>query len=330
MTSQKLRWGLLSTANINRALIPPLRAAKRSILKGVASRSKEKAEAYAREWDIPKTYGSYEEMLADPEIEVIYNPLPNSLHCEWTIKACQAGKHVLCEKPLATTVEEVDAMAEAAHRVGVTVTEAFMYRHHAQTLKVKEIVDSGRLGDVRLVRGAFTFLLENPENIRMLPELGGGSIWDVGCYPISYTRYVMEAEPETVSGFQLQSPSGVDIFFTGQMLFAGNRMAQFDSSFSAAPRAYIEIVGKEASLSIPNPYKPGRRESLLLSHGNGQEKIAVRGGELYLGEVEDIESAALDGKPPLISLAHTRANVETILALLRSAKEGRSVSLKGM
>lgn len=327
MATRTLHWGLLSTAAINRALIPPLRAAKRSSLAGIASREIGKATAYAREWDISKAYGSYEEILADPEIDIIYNPLPNSLHAEWTIKACQAGKHVLCEKPLAVSLEEVDAITEAARQAGVSVTEAFMYRHHAQTRQVKAIVDSGRLGELRLVHGAFSFLLTDPENIRMLPELGGGSIWDVGCYPISYARFVVGTEPEEVFGCQLTGPTGVDIFFAGQMRFPGEVVTQFDSGFSAGPRAYLEIVGKEASLNIANPFTPGRRESILISNGGRQEKIVVRSGELYMGEVEDMENAILDGQPPLISLAHSRANVATILAFLHSAKEGQPVRI---
>jgi predicted dehydrogenase len=319
---------LLSTAHINRALIPPLREARRSRLTTVASRSTESAETYARAWEIPQAYGSYEALLADPEIDVVYISLPNQLHAAWTIRACQAGKHVLCEKPLALTVEEVEAIEAAARQAGVVVAEAFMYRHHPQTEKVREMVESGRLGEPRLVRGSFTFLLENPENIRLMPEMGGGSIWDVGCYPISYARYVIGSEPLEVCGWQKTGPSGVDVFFTGQMRFPGEVAAQFDSGFSAPSRAFMEIVGREASLSVAHPFKPGRRESLLLSYGGRVEKVPVRGPELYLGEVEDMEEAILDGKAPRISLAHSRANVAAITSLLRSARESRVVKVE--
>src|SRR3990170_3108765 len=153
--STTLNWGLLSTAKINRALIPPLNASKRTRLLAVASRSQSAAAAYAREWNIPRAHGSYEALLADPEIDVIYNPLPNNMHAEWTIKALKAGKHVLCEKPLALSLKEVDAMSAAARETGKVLAEAFMYRHHPQTLKVKEIVDSGTLGRLHLIKGAF-------------------------------------------------------------------------------------------------------------------------------------------------------------------------------
>lgn len=212
MTNQPLKWGLLSTAKINRALITPLRASPRNRLAAVASRSQASADAYAREWSIPTAHGSYEALLADPEIDVIYNPLPNHLHKEWTIKALAAGKHVLCEKPIALTVAEVDEMAAAAQQYGRVLAEAFMYRHHPQTLKARELVASGAIGRLQLVRGSFTFNMNTDVNIRLNPEMGGGSIWDVGCYPISYARHIIGTEPLEVFGWQLTGSSGIDDF----------------------------------------------------------------------------------------------------------------------
>ena len=179
--TKTLNWGLLSTARINNALIPPLQFSKPNHLLAVASRSQENADIYAKEKKISRAYGSYEALLADPEIDVIYNPLPNHLHAEWTIKAVEAGKHVLCEKPLALSVDEVDAIHAAAHKHGRVVAEAFMYRHHPQTLKVQELVQSGSIGTLKLIRGSFSFILDREEDIRLLdPAMGGGSIWDVG------------------------------------------------------------------------------------------------------------------------------------------------------
>src|ERR1044071_481060 len=176
MADKVLNWGLLSTARINNALIPPLRASKRNRLLAVASRTQEAADQYAREKKIPRAHGSYESLLADPEIDVIYNPLPNHLHAEWTIKAVEAGKHVLCEKPFALNVEDVDAMQAAARKQGRIVMEAFMYRHHPQTLQVQEIVRGSALGTLRLIHGSFSFVLSRVGDIRSLePALGGGS-----------------------------------------------------------------------------------------------------------------------------------------------------------
>ncbi len=322
-----LNWGLLSTAKINRALIKPLRASKRTRLLAVASRSISTAESYAREWNIPRAHGSYEALLADPEIDVIYNSLPNHLHAEWTIKALRAGKHVLCEKPFALTLAEVDAMSQAARETGKVLAEAFMYRHHAQTLKVKEIVDSGILGKLQLIKGAFTFTLTREGDIRSKKETGGGSIWDVGCYPISYTRMIVGADPLEVFGWQLTGAGGVDESFIGQMKFSNEIHSQFDSGLRSPSRSMIEIVGTDASLMIPNPFKPGKSSEIYLSRNDEQEKIKIKGTELYLGEVEDMCDAVTQNKSPRISLEDSRKNIATILALIESAQIGKPVTL---
>ncbi len=327
MSERVLRWGLLSTAHINRSVIPPLRQSSRNELVAVASREKDRARSYAQKWEIPHSYGSYEELLADPTIDVIYNSLPNGLHSEWTIKALQAGKHVLCEKPIAVTTAQVDAMAAAAQKAGKYLTEAFMYRHHPQTLKVKQLVKDGSIGKLRLVRGSFTFQIAKEEDIRLSSALDGGSIWDVGCYPISYARFIAGAEPEEVFGWQVTSQSGVDETFTGQMRFPGGVYAQFDSGFRSPFRTYIEIVGSEGMIIILKPFKPDDQGSFLLNRGDTVETITTESQMLYLGEVEDIADAILSGKAPRISLSDSRANVTTIVALLQSAREGKPVVL---
>ena len=328
MATRILRWGLICTARINRAVIPPLRASARNQLVAVASRTSEQAQAYAKEWNIPRAFGSYEALLADPDIDVIYNSLPNSLHAEWTIKAVQAGKHVLCEKPIAVTVEQVDAMAAAAQKAGVVLAEAFMYRHHLQTLKVQELVESGAIGELRLVHGSFTYNLARPGDVRLDPALDGGSIWDVGSYPISYARCVIGAEPVEVFGWQVTGPTGVDVTFVGQMRFAGDVIARFDSSFRMPDRAHIEVVGSEGIINVPDPFKPERDHKILLTRNGETETLAIPDQMLYLGEVEDMADAILLGKAPRISLADSRGNVAAIVALLRSAREGQPVLVR--
>jgi predicted dehydrogenase len=322
-----LRWGLLSTARINRALIPPLRASTRNRVTTVASRDRAKAEAYAKEWGIPRVHGSYEALLADPEVDVIYNPLPNHLHAEWTIKALQAGKHVLCEKPLALTLAEVDAMEAAAKSSGKVLMEAFMYRHHPQTLKVKELVQNGAIGALQLVRGAFSFPLTRDGDVRLVKEWGGGSIWDVGCYPISYARYIVGAEPVEVFGQQYVGRGEVDEAFVGQMRFPGQVFAQFDCAFRAPFRTHLEIVGSAGVITLVTPFKPELNETIALTRNDMTEAINVPGQELYLGEVEDMADAILNGSPVRMSLADSRGNVATMVALLQSAREGRPVQL---
>lgn len=325
--TQPLNWGLLSTARINRALIEPLTASPRTRLLAVASRSQASADGYAREWNIPRAHGSYEALLADPEIDVIYNSLPNHLHAEWTVKALRAGKHVLCEKPLALSLDEVDAMTRTAQETGKVLAEAFMYRHHSQTLKAKEIVDSGQLGKLQLIKGHFTFTLTREGDIRLQKELGGGSIWDVGCYPISYARMIVGAEPFEVFGWQVEGPGGIDDSFIGQMRFRDGIHMQFDCGFKSPSRSHIEVVGVEGALSIPNPYKPNRNVTMELRRGDEIETIEIAGQELYLGEVDDMCDAILEGKPPRVSLADSRGNIAVILALLKSAETGRLVSV---
>lgn len=318
---EKLRWGVLSTARINRSVLPAFSAAKRSQLAAVASRDEQKGKTFASEWKIGQVYGSYDELLADPTIDVIYNPLPNHLHARWTIRAAQAGKHVLCEKPLALTVEEVDEIQAAAQQAGVVVAEAFMYRHHPMTLKVKEWIASGALGEIRLARGAFTFLLNRPGDIRLIPEYGGGSLWDIGCYPVSYAIMVMGGPPVEVAGWQRLGPSGVDLSFGGQLKFASGALAQVYSSFELPFHMGMDIFGTRGSIHIPLPFKPPDGQTLLtLKQGDRQSTHAFHARHLYLGEIEDMESAILDGLPQRLSLAESRQIISTLTDLYHAAQ----------
>lgn len=327
MTDRILRWGLLSTAQINRALISPLRASERNELFAVASRSMEQAESYAREWDIPRVHGSYEALLADPEVDVIYNPLPNHLHAEWTIKALHAGKHVLCEKPLALSVQEVDDIAQAAKETGNIVAEAFMYRHHPKTLKVKELVDGGVLGDLQIIRGLFAATFNLKDNYRMVKEMGGGSLWDVGCYPVSYTRLIVGEKPREVFGWQVEGPTGIDETFMGQMRFESGVLAQFVCGFASPFRTSMEIIGSKGTLSVPVPFHPGASDKIHLQVGDDAETIEIPDQELYIGEVEDMAEAVLLGKEPRMSLADSRDIIEMIVGLFESARLGKPVML---
>src|SRR5512139_3822581 len=275
MSERVLRWGILGAARINRMVIPALRGSAGNRLLAVASRDPAKAAAYAGEWGIDRVHGSYEALLADPEIDAAYVPLPNHLHAEWTIRAACAGKHVLCEKPLALTVAEVDAIGAAARESGVVVAEAFMYRHHPQTLKVKELVDGGAVGAVRFVRGTFSFPLDRPNDVRLRPEWGGGCLWDVGCYPISFTRFVLDGEPVEVTGAQALGPTGIDETFAGQMIFPGGALVQIDAGFRSPVRAELEIAGTEGTIRVRHPWKPDPALPILLTRDETTETVAV-------------------------------------------------------
>ena len=325
---KKLRWGLLSTARINRAVIPPIRASLQSELKAVASRDVVKAKDYAREWHIPHAYGSYEELLADENIDVIYNPLPNHLHAEWSIRAAEAGKHVLCEKPLALSLDEVDQMMAAAKKHNVIITEAFMYKHHPQTLKVLDLIKQDAIGDLLLIKGAFTFNLDRPDDVRWVPEWGGGSIWDVGCYPISFCA------PRRKRG------SGGGVWLAGDRLDRHRRGLQrpdcalpaacWRSSIAASGhriRTAMEIVGTKGSIELGSPFKPAGGEWIKIKRGDSVDQLRSPEYELYRGEIDDMEQAVLGGQAPRISLENSRGNVATILALLESAQTGQVVRL---
>jgi len=207
------------------------------------------------------------------------------------------------------------------------VMEAFMYRHHPQTLKVQEIVKSGSLGALKLVRGSFSFMLSRAGDVRLDPALGGGSIWDVGCYPISYARTVVGENPLEVFGWQVTGPTGIDETFIGQMRFDREIQAQFDCSFVVPLRWFMEIVGSEGVLTVPSPFKPETNENIFLRRGDKIRTIKIKGQELYIGEVEDMADAILLGKEPRISLEDSRANVGVVYALLESAKLGKPVKI---
>jgi predicted dehydrogenase len=323
----KLRWGILGTARINRMLIPPLRVSPHNRLIAVASRELARGEAYAREWEIGRVHGSYEALLADPEIDAVYIPLPNHLHAEWTIKAARAGKHVLCEKPIALTLDEVDAMAAACREAGVVLAEAFMYLHHPQTLKVQQLLDSGTIGTLRFLRGSFSFLLTRPNDVRLRPEWGGGCLWDVGCYPLSFARFLVGREPLEVCASQVRGATGIDETFAGQLVFPGDVLFQFDTGFRSPARAEMELVGTEGTIHVHHPWRPEQDYPLLVTRGGSTEEIAVPGEDRFLLEIEDLAEAVRSGRPPRVSLAFSRGNVAALVALGRSAREGRPIRL---
>jgi len=324
---KKLRWGLLSTARINRSLIPPLKASPRNELAAVASRSAAQAQSYAAEWGIPEAHGSYEDLLADPSIDVLYNPLPNHLHASWTIRAAEAGKHVLCEKPLALSVAEVDAIEAAARANTVVVAEAFMYRHHPRTMQVRQRIQSGEIGALQLIRGGFTFPLSDPDNVRWDPEMGGGGLWDVGCYPLSFARYVVGQEPLEVFGQQVTGPTGVDVSFTALLRFPGDILCQFDAGIRSPFRMEMSFVGSEGIMNLPVPFKPTEQSEILIVRGEEEERIPVSGPSLYLGEIEDLADAVLSGTPSRVTLSDSRNNIAVLTALFQSARENRPIPL---
>ena len=344
MADKPARWGLLSTARINQRLIPCLKRSERNELMGVASRSRASAASYAAEHGIPKAYGSYEEMLADSTIDVVYVSLPNGLHTEWSLRCAEAGKHVLCEKPLALSVEEVEQLSEAAERCGVTIQEATMMRFHAQTSYVRNLIAEGAIGEVRMGRGLFTFTLERPGDIRLDPAMGGGSVWDLGSYCVSFARTVLQAEPVEVYAFQSTGPTGIDMSFSGHLKFPKGAFFHFFSSFASFTEVDADLLGTAGHLHLDLPWvnrvnqpatvrlvrEGGTREASTFGDGlrnRRAERKVYAGVNAYQDEVESMAATVLDGAEPVVTLEDSRANVAAVTALYRSAREGRSVVL---
>ena len=333
---KQLRWGLVSTAKINGAVIQPIRDAARSDLVGVASRDADRAGAYAQEHGIPKSYGSYEAMFRDPAIDAVYISLPNSLHAEWAIKAAQAGKHVLCEKPIVPTLAELDQVEAAANENGVTIFEAFMYLHHPQLLRAQEMIREGRLGKVQLIDSWFSFYLppENSQNIRLSPELSGGALWDVGVYPTSMAVTMGGGLPEEVWAQQIIGETGVDVTMIAQLKFPepegfAGPVAQISAGFRMPFRAGTIIVGDEASISFPQPWKPSMNSEdsqIIFAPRQGEpETMTIPGINPYLCEIQAMEACVLDGADPIVPLSRSRDILRTVLAIYQSANTGRPV-----
>jgi xylose dehydrogenase (NAD/NADP) len=312
---ERVRWGLLSTARINAAAIPGLKESPLSELVAVASRTEERAGAYAREWDVAHAHGSYEALLADPDVEVVYISLPNGPHVEWSVRALEAGKHVLCEKPLARHPAEVERAFAAAERNGRLLMEAFMWRHHPQTSRLLELVRGGAIGDVRLIRATFTFtLVDDPARID--PALAGGALMDVGCYCVSGSR-LLAGEPVEASARQVVGPTGVDLRLVGTLVFPGDVLAQVDCAYDLPARQGLEVVGSDGTLRMATPWGADEPGILLDS-----EWIAVERADRYRLQSDNFSRAVRGLEQPLLGRDDALGQARAIDALYRSAEAG--------
>jgi xylose dehydrogenase (NAD/NADP) len=323
--SSRTAFGILSTAHINRLVLAGARESDRVDVVAVASRDLARAEAYAREQGIERAHGSYEDLLVDPDVEAVYISLPNSLHVEWSIRALEAGKHVLCEKPLGRRAEDVERAFDAADRAERFLMEAFMYRHNPQTRRLAQLVAEGALGRLQLVRAAFSFPLRDSANVRLSAELDGGSLMDVGCYCVSGSR-LLAGEPEQVFGEQVTGDEGVDVLFAGTMRFPNGVVAQFDSGLALPERDELEAIGDQGSVFLDDPWHC-RKPVLVLRRDGGEERIAVTPADSYRLELENLSDAIRGQAEPLLGLDDALGQARAIEALYRSAEEGRPVSL---
>jgi D-xylose 1-dehydrogenase (NADP+, D-xylono-1,5-lactone-forming) len=284
-----VKWGIVSTANINRKVIPGAHASDKVDLVAVASRDREKAEAYAAEWKIPRAYGSYDDLLADPEIEAVYISLPNTLHCEWSIRAMEAGKHVLCEKPLSRDRDEVAKTFDAAERTGMVISEAFMWRHNPQTKKLQELVDGGAIGELRLIRSSFSYSLYDESNIRLRTDVDGGALMDVGCYCISGSR-LLGGEPIEAHAVARRGPTGTDWVTAGVLRFPNDVLATFDCGTALPERDELEAIGSEGSLFLDDPWHC-KTPVIEVRRDNEVERIELEPEDSYRLELENVSDA---------------------------------------
>lgn len=318
-----VRYGVISTAQIalNRH-IPAARDSASSEITAISSRGEEKARQAAADHNIPKWYGTYDELLADPDLDAVINPLPNSMHCEWTIRAAEAGKHILCEKPLAVTVDECRRMIDAARANNVVLVEAFTHRWNPHLRTARRLIAEGAIGDVTGLDSALTFSIAQPEgNVRFSPELAGGSLLDAGCYAVYACRFVMGAEPVRATGFAFDAGGyGVDTTFTGMLEFPGGAVARVGSSMEQPGRCNLGVVGSEGRLEIPNMFDDG---GPLIVRIGGEERVeATPAPDRFTAQFDEFSECVLTGKAPEFPAEDGLRNTAALVALLTAARDG--------
>jgi D-xylose 1-dehydrogenase (NADP+, D-xylono-1,5-lactone-forming) len=328
MSTKKLRWGILGVAKINERLLPSFATARNLQLHGIASRSLERAQAAAKAAGIPKAYGSYEALLDDPAIDIVYIPLPNHLHAEWTRKAADRGKHVLCEKPLTPTAAEAAELVAYCRERRVKLMDGFMWPHHPRTALIRDELRSGAIGKVRRITGAFAFPLPlDATNIRLQPEAAGGSLLDVGCYPVYGIRWALDQEPIRVWATALYR-FGVDVEMNGVLWFADGATASFDCSFVHPLRQWLEIVGQSGSIYVRQMWVP-RTELADYSLCDQHDTWTGQGapGDQIQCMLENFSQHVLDDTPVRPDPEEAVRTLRVLDALARSAREGRAIDL---
>jgi predicted dehydrogenase len=327
----RLRWGVLGVAGIaTRKVIPAMQKGDLTTVTAIASRDRARAQAAAPALGIHKAYGSYEELLADPEIDAVYNPLPNHLHVPWTIRAAEAGKHVLCEKPIALSSAEARTLLDVRDRTGVKIQEAFMVRTHPQWLAARKLVTEGRIGDLRAMLGVFSYFNEDPSNIRNVPAFGGGALMDIGCYLVNTSRFITGREPERVVGAVERDPTFGTDRLTSMLLDFGGMQLAGTCSTQMVPWQRIHIFGTRGQIDIRIPFNapPDRACEIVVDsgkdlYGGGQELLTFPVCDQYTIQGDLFSKAVLDGTEVPEPLEDSICNMECIEAVFRSAESGR-------
>jgi D-xylose 1-dehydrogenase (NADP+, D-xylono-1,5-lactone-forming) len=318
-----LRLALLSTARINRKLVDGAREADGVDVVAIGSRDRGRAEREASELGIPAAHGSYDEVLEDPGVDAVYIPLPNSMHVDWSVRALEAGKHVLCEKPLSRRPDEVERAFDAAERAGRVLAEAFMWRHHPQARRLRELLPE--VGELRLVRAAFSFPLLHGGDVRLSAELDGGALMDVGCYCVSGAR-LLAGEPVAASAQQVEGGDGVDVRLTGELRFPDDVLAHLDCALDMAARDELEVVGSEGSLFLDDPWHSLAPVIEVRRPDGSVERVEARAANPYGCELEDFAAAAAGERPHPFGRDDAVGQARAIAALYESAATGRAVA----
>lgn len=329
---KQIQWGIMSTARHGaNTWIPAAHDSASGAVYAVASRDADRARAFAQENDIPVSYGSYEDLLADDTVDAVYIPLPNHLHKEWAIKAAQAGKHVMCEKPLGLDAAEAEEMVAAFAEAGLKFAEAFQWRHDPQAQRAREIIESGQLGDLHLIDAGFSFTLDREGDIRRDPQMGGGALYDVGCYTIAAARFLVGAEPLRATAQMHWGATGTDETVVATLEFPGEVLAHINCSFELPLRRYYEAVGTQGSVYVSPAYNPKAEFSSTVTV-RGTDR-AVKTTEV-LGEfneyellIEDFNRAILDNRQPLFPATDAILNMRVIDAIFAAARESRTVAV---
>jgi D-xylose 1-dehydrogenase (NADP+, D-xylono-1,5-lactone-forming) len=322
-----VRWGIVSTARINDKLLAGARAADGVEVVAVGSRDPVRGVDFAKRHGIERVHVSYDALLEDEDVEAVYIPLPNSLHVEWSVRALEAGKHVLCEKPLTRRAAAAESAFDAAERTGLVLMEAFMWRYHPLTERLVQL--AREIAPLRVVRAAFGFPLPvaDERNVRWLAELEGGALMDVGCYCVSGLRLLCGGEPERVSGEAVAAPTGVDVRFAGVLRFAGGVLGTFDCGFDVPPRGSLEVVGEGGTLLASDPWHGIAPRLTFARPGEQPSNVPVEAVDPYRRELEDVSSAIRDGRPPRLGRADAVGQARVIEALYAAAASGRAVAL---
>jgi predicted dehydrogenase len=325
----RLRWGILGVAKINERLLPAFSKAGNAELRAIASRSPKKAKAAAAAARIPVAHGSYEALLDDATIDAVYLPLPNALHAEWTRKAADCGKHILCEKPLAPSAAEAAEVSAYCQSKGVQLMDGFMWPHHPRTTQLRQFVDAGNIGNIQHVAAAFTFPLQplSPDNIRLQPALAGGSLLDVGCYPVYGIRWAFAAEPVRVYA-TARYLHGVDIEMSGLLWFEEGRVAWFDCGFTSPKRGWLEITGSEGVIRVPEMWVPPPRANFEVQREEAPAKtVTLHQTDQVVHMIEDFGRAVLEKRTVQPSAQEAVRTLRVLDALARSARERREIAV---